>query len=83
MLTGFNNNVLYDNEMYHVQTENGGPENPVITTLVYLKGAIIASEKKSYRDILNQGNMESMVKQLMEDQHKGMIKGLLGGKFKK
>ncbi len=83
MFAGFNNNVVYNNDTYHVQTENGGLKNPVITTLIYLKGAIVASKKISYQDIVHEKNPEETVKNLMENQHKNMIKALLGGKLKK
>jgi hypothetical protein len=81
MLTGFNNNVVYNNETYHVQTENGGDKFPVIITHIYRKGAIIASKRKSYEDILNEENSEETIRQIMENQHKNMIKALLSGKF--
>jgi hypothetical protein len=81
MLTGFNNNVTYKEDVFHVQTEDGGPNNPVITTHIYLKGAIMASEKYSYAHITNEENAQEKIMQLMESQHKQMIKSLLGGKF--
>lgn len=78
MLAGFNNNIVYKNDVYHVQTENSGPKNSVITTLIYRKGAIIASKKTSHEE-----NSEETIKQLMENQHKNMIKALLRGSFNK
>lgn len=81
MLAGFNNNIVYKNDVYHVQTENGGVKNPFLTTLIYRKGAIVASKKMSYADILSEDNFEKTVSQLMENQHKNMIKALLVGKF--
>lgn len=83
MLSGFNNNVVYNNQTYHVQTEDGGPTNPVITTFIYLKGAIVASRKNSYKDLIRDENPENTVRELMENQHKIMIKALLGGKLTK
>lgn len=81
MLTGFNNNIVYKNETFHIQTEDGGPKNPVITTLIYRKGAIVASKKSNYEHIMKEENAEKTIRQLMENQHKNMIKALLGGKF--
>lgn len=83
MLTGFNNNIVYKNETFHIQTEDGGPKNPVITTLIYQKGAIIASKKSNYEHIMGEKDADKTIKQLMENQHKNMIKALLGGKFNK
>jgi hypothetical protein len=81
MLIGFNNNIDYKDDVYHVQTENSGPDKPVITTFIYLKGSIVASKKHDYMDILNEENSEKTIRQLMENQHKNMIKALLAGKF--
>lgn len=81
MLTGFNNNIVYKNDVYHVQTENGGVKNPVISTLVYRKGAIVASKNMSYADILHEEKFEETIRQLMENQHRNMIKALLGGEL--
>ncbi len=81
MFTGFNNNIVYKSEAYHVQTENGGPQNPVISTLIYKKGAIVASKKIGYEDIAKDEKEEETIKQLMENQHKNMIKALLGGRL--
>jgi hypothetical protein len=83
MLTGFNNNIIYKNDTFHVQTEDGGTKNPVITTLIYHKGAIVGSKKSSYEHIMKEENAEQTIRQLMENQHKNMIKALLGGKFNK
>jgi hypothetical protein len=81
MLIGFNNNIVYKDDVYHVQTENSGPDKPVITTFIYLKGSIVASKKHDYTDILNKEDSEKTIRQLMENQHKNMIKALLAGKF--
>lgn len=81
MLAGFNNNIVYKNDVYHVQTENTGPTNPIITTTIYRKGAVISSKKISYEDIMKDDRADETVKQLMENQHKNMIKALLGGRL--
>lgn len=81
MLIGFNNNIDYKDNVYHVQTENSGPDKPVITTFIYLKGSIVASKKHDYADILHEEDFEKTVRQLMENQHKNMIKALLRGRL--
>lgn len=81
MLSGFNTNVPYRGDTYHVQTEGSGPQNPVITTLVYLKGAILASEKTSYAHLLKEENWEEKVTGMMKDRHRSVIKELLSGKY--
>ena len=52
MHNGFNTNVPYKGKMYHVQTEDGGARNPVLTTMLYHKGEILATEKSSYAEVL-------------------------------
>ena len=80
MLTGYNTNINYKGNPYHVQTEDSGTKNPVILTLLYSKGAILASKKTSYVDIAEDPDYKDKVRELMKEQHKGMIKDLLAGK---
>lgn len=81
MLTGFNTDFKYKGTVYHVQTEDNGKANPVIVTLLYQGGAILASKKTSYADILKFEKLDSVVKDLMEAQHKQIIRDLISGKF--
>jgi len=86
MLTGFNTNITYKEEIYHVQTEDSGLRNPVITTLLYKGGVILASKKTSYKDILSghemlSHNVKEKIKKLMAEQHRAMIEDLFAGKF--
>lgn len=81
MLTGFNTNVPYKEEMFHVQTEDGGARNPVLTTLLYHKGAIIVSEKTSYADLLVDDDWKDKVMERMKEQHRSVIKKLMAGHY--
>lgn len=83
MLTGFNTDFKYKGIVYHVQTEDNGINNPTIITLLYQGGAILSSRKVSYADILKFEKLEMVVKELMENQHKQVIKDLIAGKFAK
>jgi len=79
MLVGFNHNVMYKGEIYHVQTEDSGIANPHITTLLYRGGTILASRKTSYADIIKIENLEKVVEELMQDQHKELMRSLKNG----
>ncbi len=81
MLVGYNTNIAYKDKIYHVQTEDSGLNNPVIITLLYFKGAIIASKKTNYAHLLNEQDYKEKVKIMMKEQHKNMIKELLSGKY--
>jgi hypothetical protein len=81
MLVGYNTNIPYKDKTYHVQTEDNGKNNPVIVTLLYSQGAILASKKTSYADIISEPDYERKVRELMKAQHKVMIKELIAGKY--
>ncbi len=81
MIPGFNHNVVYKGKMYHIQTEDSGPRRPVIITHLFLGGNIIATKKIDYSSILNEENLEEIVRELMEEQHSEMLRDLKNGKF--
>ena len=81
MLTGYNTDFKFQGKIYHVQTEDGGANNPNITSLLYHQGAILASRKTSYADILKADCLEEVVRALMMEQHKQMIRDLMKGKL--
>ena len=81
MVTGFNHNIGYRGELFHVQTEDSGRANPHIVTLLYRGGTIIASAKTSYADIIKADQLELVVESIMKDQHKEMMRRLKGGEF--
>lgn len=80
-VTGFNNNVPRKGRSYHVQTEDSGIKHPHIMTHLFLGGNIIASQKTSYRDILDAPDLAERVRAMMDEQHKEMIRNLLAGKY--
>jgi hypothetical protein len=81
MVGGSNTNIRYRDRMYHVQTEDGGEESPNIITLLYQGGAILFSKKRSYQEWVGQPEQESMVRQIMEEQHRLMVSALKAGKL--
>lgn len=81
MIVGFNHNIGYKGELFHVQTEDSGLANPHIITLLYRGGTILASEKTSYADIIKADQLEVVVESIMKEQHKKMMRRLKGGEF--
>jgi hypothetical protein len=81
MLTGYNTDFKFQGKVYHCQTEDGGTGSPYITSLLYHQGAILASRKTSYADILKADCLEEVVRELMMEQHKQMIRDLMQGKL--
>ncbi|OGW34841.1 MAG: hypothetical protein A2010_01085 [Nitrospirae bacterium GWD2_57_9] len=81
MLTGYNTDFKFQGKVYHCQTEDGGVNSPFITSLLYFQGAILASRKTSYADILKADCLDEVVRELMMEQHKQMIRDLMQGKL--
>ena len=81
MTLGYNHNVRYKGEVIHVQTEDSGRQSPHIITLLYRGGTIIASKKTSYADIVKMENLGRIVEELMQDQHKEMLRRLKNGEY--
>lgn len=81
MVPGYNHNIFYKGVAFHIQTEDSGIRNPLITTLLYRGGSIIASKKTDYSDIITADMLEKVVEDLMKEQHKEMLRRLKSGEF--
>jgi hypothetical protein len=81
VVTGFNHNVKHRGKVYHVQTEDSGRGNPHIITHLFVGGNILASRKTSYADIAAAENLAQVVRELMEEQHKEMLRNLVNGVY--
>jgi hypothetical protein len=81
VITGFNTDVRHRGLVYHVQTEDKGRENPLIETLIYKGGEILASRRLPYADIVSGPDTEKAIGRLMEEQHKAMILEVKKGRW--
>jgi hypothetical protein len=81
MVVGFNHNIKHKGRMYHIQTEDSGLDNPHIITHLFVGGNILASKKTSYADIVAAENLAQVVRELMEEQHKEMLRNLINGVY--
>ncbi len=81
MLSGINTDIEHGGKTYHVQTEDGGQHNPVIVTHLFAGGAILSSKKVSYADVVKSGPNPEVIREMMKEQHQGMIKGLTAGQL--
>jgi hypothetical protein len=81
VITGFNTDVKFRGLVYHVQTEDKGRENPLIETLIYKGGEILASRRLPYAELIGDGDPEKAISHLMEEQHNAMILEVKRGKF--
>lgn len=69
MITGFNTDVEHEGVIYHVQTEDKGLESPIVMSLVYSGGAILAAKRSSYHDLVAAGFDESALADRLKRQH--------------
>jgi hypothetical protein len=81
MITGYNTDVRHNDILFHVQTEDKGVANPLIESLVYVGGQVLASKRASYADLLAEGKDEKSVMAMMDHQHRTMIAAIRHGKF--
>ncbi|HBO69050.1 MAG TPA: hypothetical protein DD658_02450 [Deltaproteobacteria bacterium] len=81
MLSGFNHNILYKGKTYHIQTEDGGLDNPSIVTHAFLGGVILDTVRQGYDDLLGRPDWEETLRGRMKAQHLEEIRKLFSGAF--
>ena len=82
MIIGFNTDIKYRDEVFHIQTEDKGKGNPTIETLVYHSGEILLSRRFSYGHLKKDRNtIRKKIKSMMKSQHDQVITELKDGKF--
>jgi len=69
VITGYNTDVEHNGVVYHVQTEDKGLQTPVILSLVYLGGAILASKRSPYDDLIADGFNQEALAERLQRQH--------------
>jgi hypothetical protein len=80
LITGYNTDVEHNERIYHVQTEDKGIGNPMIESLIYLGGEILASHRSSYEDLLPTGPDPKALSARLEAQHQRMILNVRQGR---
>jgi len=81
VITGYNTDVEYGGRIYHIQTEDKGAENPVLESLIYLGGEILASHRTAYEDLLAAGSDPKAVAERLETQHQRMVLNVRQGRY--
>jgi len=81
VITGFNTDVEHDGVVYHVQTEDKGLDTPVILSLVYSGGAILASKRSPYQDLIAEGFTDEALAERLKRQHKLICAAIHGGRI--
>jgi hypothetical protein len=80
VITGFNTDIQFGGVTYHVQTEDKGLETPLILSLVYVGGTIIASKRTPYADLVETGYDEGALTERLQRQHKLICAAIRAGR---
>jgi hypothetical protein len=70
VITGFNTDIEFEGVTYHVQTEDKGLSSPIILSLVYDRGTILASKRLPYDDLLKGDFDEKQLAARLRKQHR-------------
>jgi hypothetical protein len=81
MVPGYNHNIKYQGQIFHVQTEDSGLNNPHVITHVFIGGTIVASRKTDYSQATGRADVRQHVTELMQVQHKAALKALIHGAY--
>lgn len=81
MITGFNTDISSEGTTYHVQTEDKGPANPLILSLIYVRGAILAAKRTSYAKEVAQGITEEQLQVMLDKQHRTILAVIKAGRI--
>ena len=81
MLSGFNHNLKYKGKIFHIQTEDGGKDNPQILTHAFLGGVILDTVRQAYDDLLGNPDWQEALRGRMKAQHLEEIRKLFSGAF--
>lgn len=81
MITGFNTDVEYQGVTYHVQTEDKGVSTPMIMSLVYDRGTILASKRSPYDDLLKDTLDEKVLAERLQKQHHLICAAIVAGRL--
>ncbi|HEY6045836.1 MAG TPA: hypothetical protein VIU65_04490 [Pyrinomonadaceae bacterium] len=81
MITGYNTDVEHNGVVYHVQTEDKGLQTPIILSLVYTSGAILASKRAPYDDLIAEGFSQEALAERLQRQHKLICAAVHAGRI--
>jgi hypothetical protein len=81
VITGYNTDIEFEGVTYHVQTEDKGLAKPIILSLVYDRGTILASKRLPYDDLLVGEFDETLLSARLHRQHKLICAAIQAGRI--
>src|SRR6185295_13894417 len=67
--------------IYHVQTEDKGLDTPIILSLVYAGGTILASKRSPYQDLIAEGFSDDVLAERLKRQHRLICAAIHSGRI--
>jgi hypothetical protein len=81
VITGYNTDIEFEGVTYHVQTEDKGLARPIILSLVYDRGTILASKRLPYDDLLEGEFDEDVLAARLNRQHTLICAAIQAGRI--
>jgi len=81
VITGFNTDIEHNGVVYHVQTEDKGLDSPIILSLVYVGGTILASKRSPYQDLIAEGFNDEALSERLKRQHRLICAAINSGRI--
>ncbi len=80
MSSGFNTDVKVGEHVFHVQTEDRGPNHPIIDTVVYQQGRILHRRASNYEQGADAVPFSAAeLRRRVEEQHRAVIEAIRSG----
>lgn len=80
-MAGFNTKIEHKGVIYIVQTQDLGNPSYCIESLIYKSGKALSPRKNFYSQLLNSPTLQERIDQLLEQEHKAVIKAITDGQF--
>jgi hypothetical protein len=81
VITGFNTDIEHNGTIYQVQTEDKGLRSPIILSLIYVGGEILASKRSPYDDLVGEGFNAQVLAERLQRQHKLICAAISAGRI--
>lgn len=78
MIFGYNTDVKSGDTVFHVQTEDRGERNPVIDSVIYVKGRIVDRRRTAYSP---GENTPEKLQDMVKRQHRELVDSIKNGSY--
>jgi len=80
-MAGYSTKIEHNMVTYIVQTQDLGSPTHCIESLIYKSGRTLPPRKTFYSHLLSSPSLKEEILQILEEQHKAVLKTISEGKF--